>query len=325
MAKKKKKITKKKTARKPAGGRSRAASSKKKTTKKKPAAARKPARKVAKKVTRKKVTKKKTAKKTTKKTAKKTTKKVTKKKVAKKPVTKKPVTKKPVTKKPVTKKPVAKKSITKKPAVTKKAAADKKKKKKTGGRTKKVLGARSVAEAASAGEADAQGYVYVNGRRVRMISTGGQGIVKKPRSRAKDAEADLQPELPAKPIKTKLTAKELRHYRDLLLEKRGELIGDVAAMENAALQAHGGNLSNLPIHMADIGTDTYDQDFMLGLAEAERKQLREIDEALMRIQNKTYGVCQMTGKTIPKARLNAKPWAKYTIEAARMIEGQWRA
>jgi len=72
--------------------------------------------------------------------------------------------------------------------------------------------------------------------------------------------------------------------------------------------------------MADIGTDTYDQDFNLGLAEAERRLLREIHEALERIANRTYGICIMTGKPIPKARLNAKPWARYTIEAAREIE-----
>ena len=56
------------------------------------------------------------------------------------------------------------------------------------------------------------------------------------------------------------------------------------------------------------------------LAEAERRRLREIDAALARIEDRTYGVCQMTDKPIPKARLNAKPWARYTIEAAREIE-----
>ena len=53
--------------------------------------------------------------------------------------------------------------------------------------------------------------------------------------------------------------------------------------------------------------------------------LREIDEALQRIVDRTYGICQMTGKPIPKARLEAKPWAKYTIEAARQLEGSWGA
>jgi len=214
------------------------------------------------------------------------------------------------------------------PSKTAKKTTKKTTKKAAGKTTKKKrkvrLGARSVAEAASAAQADAEGYVFINGRRVRMISTGGATPPKPTRSSRRAAE----PEAPAKPeikkVKTKLTAKELRHYRDLLLAKRAELVGDVSAMEEAALSARGGNLSNLPIHMADIGTDTYDQDFMLGLAEHERERLREIDDAIRRIVDKTYGVCQMTGKPIPKARLEAKPWAKYTIEAARQLERQWQ-
>jgi RNA polymerase-binding protein DksA len=182
------------------------------------------------------------------------------------------------------------------------------------------LGARSVAEVASAGMADPQGYVFVNGRRVRMISTKGQTKPRKARSpRSPAAEQDET--IAHKPIKTKLSHKDLRTFRDLLLEQRSELVGDLNAMEKSALSTHGGNLSNLPIHMADIGTDTYDQDFTLSLAEAERRRLKEIDEALRRIEDKTYGICQMTGKPIPKARLKAKPWAKYTIEAARKLEG----
>ena len=63
----------------------------------------------------------------------------------------------------------------------------------------------------------------------------------------------------------------------------------------------------------------------LDLTRLNLATLCEIDDALRRIADKTYGVCEMTGKPIPVARLNAKPWAKYTIEAARMLEGQWRA
>ncbi len=134
----------------------------------------------------------------------------------------------------------------------------------------------------------------------------------------------MEPEpKPSKPIKSRLSPKTLDEYRTLLLIKRAELVGDLSAMEAEALRSDGGNLSNVPIHMADIGTDTYDQDFMLGLAEKERGRLREIDEALRRIDDRTYGVCQMTGKAIPKARLAAKPWAKYTIEAAREVEAGW--
>jgi len=181
---------------------------------------------------------------------------------------------------------------------------------------------RSVVQAASQVVADANGYVTINGRRVRMISTKGQSPAKKPRVAA-PPPAPRQPEAEdIKAIKTKLDRKELNHYRELLLLKRRQLVGDLSAMEEEALRSGGGNLSHMPIHMADIGTDTYDQDFMLGMAENERQHVRDIDQALKRIEEKTYGVCQMTGKPIPKARLDAKPWAKYTIEAARLLESR---
>jgi DnaK suppressor protein len=184
---------------------------------------------------------------------------------------------------------------------------------------------RTVAEAASEHKADAKGYVFINGRRVRMISTKGHVPTKKARPEAanNNAGSAMDEQIAIKAIKTKLGRKELNEYRELLLTKRRQLVGDLNAMEDSALRSGGGNLSHMPIHMADIGTDTFDQDFTLSLAENERQQLREIDQALQRIQDNTYGVCQMTGKPIPKARLDAKPWAKYTVEAARMIEGQW--
>ncbi len=117
-----------------------------------------------------------------------------------------------------------------------------------------------------------------------------------------------------------MAKKELDFYRDLLLSERARLLGLVNGMEDEALRSKGGNLSNMPIHMADVGTDTFDQDLALGMAETERKLLNEINSALKRIQEKTYGVCDMTGKQIPKARLNAKPWARLTIDAARKVE-----
>lgn len=299
-----------------------------------------------------------TKKKTKKKTSKKSVKKVAKKPGRKKTTTKKTAKKKPATRKTVTKKAparprkaattgtVSKKTAGKKTTVSAgkppargpktttanrstevKVSADAASKSapKKKRRSPRALGAKSVAEAASAGTADAQGYVYVNGRRVRMISTKGHGTIRRSKPTAPVAAAVETEPKEIKPIKTKLTAKELRYYRDLLLQKRAELVGDVSAMESAALQDRGGNLSNLPLHMADIGTDTYDQDFMLSLAETERQRLHEIDDALQRIKDKTYGVCQLTGHPIPAARLKAKPWAKYTIESARKMEGQWRA
>jgi len=160
------------------------------------------------------------------------------------------------------------------------------------------------------------------GRRVRVISTKNLEK-KKPEKPASTPSKPIEEPTDndqAKPVKTKLPKRDLDRFRNLLLIKRAEQLGDLDAMEAEALRSGGGNLSHMPIHMADIGTDAYDQDFMLGLAESERQLIREIDEALQRIEDRTYGICLMTGKPIPKARLNAKPWAKYTIEAARMIE-----
>ena len=118
-----------------------------------------------------------------------------------------------------------------------------------------------------------------------------------------------------------LKSKDLALFRDLLVAKRRELIGDVHSMEEEALQAFGGsNLSNLPIHMADMGTDSYEQEFTLGLVEKDRQLLREINTALLKIRDGTYGVCEGTGKPISRARLDAQPWARFSIEHARRME-----
>jgi RNA polymerase-binding transcription factor len=118
-----------------------------------------------------------------------------------------------------------------------------------------------------------------------------------------------------------LTTRELEMYRTLLLNKRGELLGDMSSMERDSLYSSGGtNLSNLPMHMADMGTDNYEQEFTLGLMEKDRKLLKEIYRALAKIQNGTYGICEGTGKPISKVRLEAQPWARYSIEYARKLE-----
>jgi RNA polymerase-binding protein DksA len=115
--------------------------------------------------------------------------------------------------------------------------------------------------------------------------------------------------------------RELEHFRELLLSKRRELVGDMSQMEREALRsASGSNLSNLPLHMADMGTDNYEQEFTLGLVEKERNLLREINQALAKIQDGSYGICEGTGKPISKARLEAQPWARFSIEHARKME-----
>jgi RNA polymerase-binding transcription factor DksA len=124
-------------------------------------------------------------------------------------------------------------------------------------------------------------------------------------------------------MKTTLTAKELRVYRDRLMKYRASLLIDLGTIESEALNANA-DLSSMPIHMADVGSDAYDQDLKLGMAASERKRIRDIEDALIRIRKKTYGVCQLTGTPIPTPRLRAKPWAKYTKESAEKIERQTR-
>jgi RNA polymerase-binding protein DksA len=118
-----------------------------------------------------------------------------------------------------------------------------------------------------------------------------------------------------------ILSKELETYRDAILAKRREILGDMSSMEHEALRSSGGsNLSTLPLHMADMGTDNYEQEFTLGLMEKDRKLLRDLNDALAKIQNGTYGICEGTGKPISKARLEAQPWARYSIEYARRLE-----
>ncbi len=120
--------------------------------------------------------------------------------------------------------------------------------------------------------------------------------------------------------KSPFNKKELAKFRMLLVLKRSELIGDVKNMEHEALRSNAGSLSNLPQHMADQGSDAYDQALALDLAAVDRRLIKEIDDAIMRIDNGTYGLCELTGKPIRLERLEEIPWARHSIEAAREME-----
>lgn len=123
-----------------------------------------------------------------------------------------------------------------------------------------------------------------------------------------------------KPRKSPFDKRELAKFKAILLRKRAELVGDVATMETEALKGNSGSLSHLPQHMAEQGSDVYGQSLSLDLAAADRRLIKEIDDALVRIEKGTYGVCELTGKPIRAERLEELPWARYSIEAAREIE-----
>lgn len=130
--------------------------------------------------------------------------------------------------------------------------------------------------------------------------------------------------IPTQPEKSNLTVADTEHFEQMLLEKRREILTNVNEMEDETLKKSrldaAGDLSSMPIHMADIGSDNYEQEFTLGLMDSERKLLKEIDDALQRIELGTYGICEGTGRQIPKARLEAQPWARYCVEHAQMLE-----
>ncbi|MFA5251673.1 MAG: TraR/DksA C4-type zinc finger protein [Phycisphaerae bacterium] len=121
--------------------------------------------------------------------------------------------------------------------------------------------------------------------------------------------------------KTNLTPDEIEKFKAQLLAKRDEIMNNVTHMEDETLRKQRSDLSNMPIHLADAGTDTFELENTLGLVGSERKLLQEIDDALERIENDTYGICEGgTEHPIPKVRLKAIPWTRYCVKCASLSE-----
>ncbi len=117
---------------------------------------------------------------------------------------------------------------------------------------------------------------------------------------------------------------EMKPYRERLLELRVRLRGDVDQMADAALKKSrseaNGDLSSMPIHMADIGSDNFEQEFTLSLMQSEEETLGLVESSLERIEEGTYGQCEECGVKIPKTRLNAIPYAGLCIKCASQQE-----
>lgn len=191
-----------------------------------------------------------------------------------------------------------------------------------GGEPTVALGGKTSAKRAAAASAQKSSKIAPPPRIPAAKDNNGRpaGVLQAARSVA--SRATKIAESP-KVRRTQLTPAELAEFREILLAKRHELVTDMANLEDEARRGRsesGPASSAMPIHMADLGSDTWEQEFTLNLIEKERTIVREIDEALDRIENKTFGICLATGKPITKARLRAKPWAKYCIEYARKRE-----
>lgn len=200
---------------------------------------------------------------------------------------------------------MAKKTVKKK--VTKKT--------KTATKPKRKTTAASKAKVAKRPARKAKKKTSTVGRRTPRIAATTADPVEDP------ASIEVAP-APAPTPKTKLSPDDLAEFKRMLLDKRAEIVGDVKHLQEGALTngTQAGNLSSVPVHMADISTDRWEQEFNIHLMENEQSLLKEIDAALERIDQRVYGVCEHTGKMIRKRRLRAKPWARYCIEYARERE-----
>lgn len=128
---------------------------------------------------------------------------------------------------------------------------------------------------------------------------------------------------PAKPVKSKLFSNSfLTKQRDRLLALKDTLLDSMngVAKDSLRSRADGSEASAFGQHQADAGSDAYDKDFALSLLSSEQDSLYEIDQALKRIEDKTYGICEMSNKAIPQARLEAIPFARYTVECQAELE-----
>jgi RNA polymerase-binding transcription factor DksA len=109
---------------------------------------------------------------------------------------------------------------------------------------------------------------------------------------------------------------EWQKYYRTLLDLRDRLLSQMNGLAKESAE----EMDGYSLHMADSGTDNFDRDFALSLLSSDQDAIYEIDEALKRIQKGTYGVCELTGKTIPKSRLDAIPWTRFTVEAQAQLE-----
>jgi DnaK suppressor protein len=118
-----------------------------------------------------------------------------------------------------------------------------------------------------------------------------------------------------------------RTQKEKLLQLRDAMVDSMAgvAQDTLRARAEGSEASAFGMHQADAGSDAYDRDFALSLLSQEQDALYEIDEALKRIELGTYGKCEMSGKPISHARLEAIPFARYTVECQSQLEKQSKA
>ncbi len=127
----------------------------------------------------------------------------------------------------------------------------------------------------------------------------------------------------------RLSEADLKHFEQRLMTERARIMREMGYLESTVLKVNAkdgsGEISGYSFHPADAGTDSMEREISFDLASKEGRLLREIDEALRRIYNGEYGICEVSGQVIARARLEALPWARYTVAEQEKLEKEQRA
>ena len=125
-------------------------------------------------------------------------------------------------------------------------------------------------------------------------------------------------------MKKKLTKKDLNDYKKLISKRKSEIMYDINHISEDTLKKSlkdaSGDISGYAFHMADVATDNYDREFSLGIASNERKLIYELDDAVKRIEDGTFGFCEDCKSLIAKTRLKAIPYARLCLNCQQKRE-----
>lgn len=126
--------------------------------------------------------------------------------------------------------------------------------------------------------------------------------------------------------KKRLTKKELEYFRKKLAAEKKRVLEEMGELSESNLKQsisdQAGENSRYSYHLGDVASLAYDREFSMGLSERQQKYLEQVDEALQRIKDGTYGICKVTGEPIPVERLEEVPVAKYSVQGKEIIEKQ---
>lgn len=161
--------------------------------------------------------------------------------------------------------------------------------------------------------------------KAKAETAGKSAVSQKPASTPQPAKSAAKKSVSksavAKKQEVKLTP-FLEQQKAKLLALKDTLLDSMngVAKDSLRSRAEGSEASAFGMHQADAGSDAYDRDFALSLLSQEQDSLYEIDEALKRVEAGSYGICEMSGKPIPHARLEALPFTRYTVECQAELE-----